>query len=121
MAETPRILIVDDDPQIRAYLSLTLESVGYAVNTAGSGRDAIALCLMQAFDVVLSDVMMPAMNGHQLTQWVSAHYPTIRTALMSGYGAVREEYSLPPECPLIAKPFRPDEIVSFVGQVLAAS
>jgi DNA-binding NtrC family response regulator len=121
MAETPRILIVDDDPQIRAYLSLTFENVGYTVNTAGSGRDAIALCSMQAFDVMLSDVMMPEMNGHQLAQWVSAHYPTIRTALMSGYGAVREKYSLPRECHLIAKPFRADEIVSFVDRVLATS
>jgi CheY-like chemotaxis protein len=119
MTTTPRILIVDDDPQIRAYLSLTFESVGYVVNTAECGRDAIAMCSVQAFDVVLSDVMMPDMNGHELAQWLSAHHPTIRTALMSGYDAVLDGRALAPECQRIAKPFRPEEIVSFVSEVLA--
>ena len=121
MAALPRILIVDDEPEIRHFLSLTFECAGYAVNTAGSGRDAIALCSVQTFDVVLSDVTMPGMNGHQLVQWVSAHYPTIRTALMSGFDAVRDKCSQSTVCHYIAKPFRPKEIVSFVGQVLATS
>jgi CheY-like chemotaxis protein len=119
MEATPRILIVDDEPDIRAFLSLTFDRAGYAVTTVGSGRHAIALCSVLDFDIVLSDVMMPEMNGLQLAHWLSAHRPNIPTVLMSGFDAVRER-SLPVRR-LIAKPFRPKEIVSFVGQVLAAS
>ena len=86
MRATPLILIVDDEPQLRALLSLTFENAAYAVNTAASGRDAIVLCSVQAFDVMLSDVTMPEMNGVQLARW--------RTALMSGDDAVLEECSL---------------------------
>lgn len=120
MAAAPRILIVDDEPQIRAFLSITFEDAGYEVRTAGSGRAAITLCSEEPFDVVLSDIMMPEMNGHQLAQWVAAHHPTIRTALMSGFDASCES-NFSPRCPLIAKPFSRSEILSFVNQVLAAS
>jgi DNA-binding NtrC family response regulator len=51
------ILIVDDEPQVRAFLRLTFQLAGYVVRTAGSARDAIAICSAEPFDVVLSDVM----------------------------------------------------------------
>ena len=121
MTATPRILIVDDEAQLRDLLSLTFENAGYAVKTAGSGRAAIALCSVHAFDVMLSDVTMPEMNGFQLAQWTSVHYPTIRTALMSGYDAILEKCSLSPVCHLIVKPFKSHEILSFVGLVLATA
>ncbi|SRR5258708_18256651 len=121
MAVAPRILIVDDEPQIAGFLAFTFEDAGYVVRTARSGRDAIALCSAEPFDVVLSDVMMPEVDGHQLVQWVAAHHPTIRTALMSGYDGVRDKCSCSPRCPLIAKPFLPQKIVSFVEEVLATS
>jgi DNA-binding NtrC family response regulator len=70
---------------------------------------------------VLSDVMMPEMNGHQLAQWVAAHHPNILTALMSGFDATCQKCKYSPRCQLIAKPFRPQEIVSFVGRILASS
>ncbi len=75
MAVAPRILIVDDEPQIAAFLSFTFEDAGYVVRTACNGRDAITLFSAEPFDVVLSDVMMPEMDGHQLVQWLAAHYP----------------------------------------------
>jgi two-component system, cell cycle response regulator CpdR len=121
MAATARILIVDDEPKMAAFLSLTFEHAGYTVRTAASGGDAIALLSEERFDVMLSDVMMPGMNGYQLVEWVAAHHPTTRTALMSGHDEVRRKCSYSLQCPLIAKPFSPTEILSFVGQVLAES
>ena len=121
MAVAPRIFIVDDETQIVAFLSLTFENAGYAVRTAGSGHDAIALCSAEPFDVVLSDVMMPEMNGHQLVEWVADHHPTTRTALMTGFDGVSVECSHTPQCQLIAKPFHAQEVISFVDQVLAIS
>ena len=81
MTATSRILIVDDEPQIRGFLSLTFENAGYTVTTAANGRDAIALLSAEAFDLLLSDVMMPEMNGHQLAQWAAAHFPEVPTIL----------------------------------------
>jgi CheY-like chemotaxis protein len=52
-------------------LSLTFAEAGYAVKAAASGDDAIAQCAAEPFDLVLSDVVMPKMDGHQLAQWIA--------------------------------------------------
>lgn len=119
MSIAPRILIVDDEPQITSFLAFTFEDAGYTVRTAPTGRDAIALCSAESFDVVLCDVMMPGMDGHELVQWIADHHPATRTALMSGYDEVRDKCLCAPRCHLIAKPFPPKKILSFVEQVLA--
>jgi two-component system cell cycle response regulator CpdR len=119
MTATPKILIVDDEAEIRGFLSLTFEEAGYVVKTAASGRDAIALCDHEAFDVVLSDVVMPEMDGHELAQWMEAHRPAIHFALMSGFDPGSHGCSSSPRCDLIPKPFRPWQVVAFVEQVLA--
>jgi two-component system, cell cycle response regulator CpdR len=119
MAAASRILIVDDEAPIRGFLSLTFEQAGYVVKTAVNGREAMVLCANESFDVVLSDVMMPEMDGHQLAQWLATHRPSTRTALMSGFDPHCEECGLPKRCRLIAKPFHSGQIVSFVEQILA--
>ena len=113
-----RILIVDDDTQVRSFLTLAFENAGYFVKTAGSGMDAIALLSQESFDLMLSDIMMPGMNGHQLAQWVITHCPATRTALMSGFDAACESCEYAPNCQLIAKPFTSSEVLSFVRRVL---
>jgi two-component system cell cycle response regulator CpdR len=121
MAATTRILIVDDEAQIRDLLALAFEDAGYVVKTAVDGRDAVAILAGEPFDVMLSDVTMPEMNGHELAQWVAAHRPATRTALMSGFDAECHECAYSPRCHLIAKPFRSREVVAFVEQVLSAA
>uniref|UniRef100_Q01TP4 Response regulator receiver protein n=1 Tax=Solibacter usitatus (strain Ellin6076) TaxID=234267 RepID=Q01TP4_SOLUE len=120
MTANSSILIVDDEPQIRNLLSFTLENAGYAVTTAANGRDAIAVLAEESFDLLLSDVMMPEMNGHQLAQWVASHHPETRTALMSGYDPGCRNCAYSPRCHLIAKPFQPRQVLAFVEEVLTA-
>ena len=119
MTANSKILIVDDEAQIRRFLSITFEQAGYAVRTAASGRDAIALCADEEFDVVLSDVVMPEMNGHELAEWVAAHRPATHFALMSGFDPATGGCSTTPRCDLIPKPFRPQQVVEFVELMLA--
>jgi DNA-binding NtrC family response regulator len=121
MAANSKILIVDDELQIRTFLSFTFEHAGYAVTTAANGRDAIALLVAESFDLMLSDVVMPEMNGHQLAQWAAAHRPDMRTALMSGYDPGCQKCAYSPRCSLIAKPFQPRQILAFVERALAAT
>jgi DNA-binding NtrC family response regulator len=120
MSANSKILIVDDEMQIRSLLSLTFKRAGYAVTTAANARDAIALLAAESFDLVLSDVVMPEMDGHQLAQWVAAHHPSTRTALMSGYDPGCRNCAYSSRCRLIAKPFQPRQMLAFVEETLAA-
>jgi Response regulator receiver domain len=103
-AATTKILIVDDEPDIRGLLSFTFEQAGYVVKTAANGCDAVALCSDEAFDVVLSDITMPEMSGHELSGFDPGNYGCASS----------------PRYDFIPKPFRPEQVVSFVKQVLAA-
>jgi len=117
---SPSILIVDDEQQIRSLLSITFTRAGFRVTTACSGVDAVGCCSGQPFDIVLSDVRMPEMDGHELMQWIAAHQPQTRTMLMSGYDPKCEGCDYSPRCVIIAKPFKPAEVVDAVKHALAA-
>ena len=114
-----RILVVDDEPAIRLLLSRALTREGYEVRTAADGAEAISLCHSERFDLMLSDVIMPSMSGHELARWVAVHYPETRTALMSGYDLACQKCPHSPRCTLLSKPFLPKDAVSFVREALA--
>ncbi|MCK4504230.1 MAG: Flp pilus assembly complex ATPase component TadA [Candidatus Aegiribacteria sp.] len=63
-----RILIVDDDPDLREFISFILSSNGYDVTSTGDGIDAIVVLSMQKFDLIISDVDMPNLNGFKLLE-----------------------------------------------------
>ena len=86
-----RVLIVDDEPQIRTLLSMSLRMVGYDVTAAADGFEAMTLCTAETFDAILTDIDMPRMNGHELVRWVARNRPLTRYALMSGLGPEYEE------------------------------
>ncbi|MEO7910791.1 MAG: response regulator transcription factor [Roseiflexaceae bacterium] len=62
------ILVADDQPDLRAMISLTLESAGFQVLSSGDGLEALAILQAQAVDLILADIAMPRMNGYQLYQ-----------------------------------------------------
>jgi CheY-like chemotaxis protein len=64
----PLILVADDDPDIRSLVALRLERSGYDVVAAGDGEQALATALERAPDVALLDVMMPKLDGYEVTQ-----------------------------------------------------
>ena len=71
MVQTPasaRVLIVDDDPLERQSLSTRVASLGYAIETAGDGEEALEKLSASVIDVIITDLMMPKMDGAQLLQ-----------------------------------------------------
>jgi len=85
--ETPsyRILIVDDEPAITDLLASFLRSEGYFCETATDGRAALKMASCSHFDVAITDVLMPDMDGMTLTQKLSHQIPNLFIMVMSGY------------------------------------
>ena len=81
------ILVVDDDIAIRRLVRDTLEPLGYNILDAGSGEEALAVAKNseEKVDMVLTDLIMPGMNGQELVKNISQEQPGIKSIIMSGY------------------------------------
>jgi len=85
---TERILLVEDDEAIRVVTSAILETLGYHVTVVAGGNEALDLCSnpsIRPFDLLLTDIVMPNMNGKELASRISKLCPSTRIMFMSGY------------------------------------
>lgn len=122
-----RVLLVEDEDTVRAVAERALVRQGYEVTTAADGEDGLeALERTYAagggFDLVLSDVVMPSMDGPTMARAIRARQPDIPFLFMSGYAEeqLRREIDIP-RMHFLAKPFSVAQIVSAVEEVLRAS
>jgi DNA-binding NtrC family response regulator len=83
-----RILVVDDEKHQRDILQMILDSEGYESTTAGNGRQALQALQAQAFDVALTDLKMPDMNGIALLAELLKAQPGICVVLMTAHGSI---------------------------------
>jgi CheY-like chemotaxis protein len=82
-----RILLIDDEPSVRAIVAELLELEGHTVTQAENGPDGLAmLATDRGIVLVLADVGMPGMNGWALAREVRTRYPSVRVGLITGYG-----------------------------------
>jgi CheY-like chemotaxis protein len=85
MPETQtRLLIVDDEPSVRASMSQVLSAIGYQVRSAEDGFSALAEIRKEVPDILLSDLVMAGMSGHELLSVVRRRFPSIQVIAMSG-------------------------------------
>jgi DNA-binding response OmpR family regulator len=75
-AGRPLILVADDDPDILSLVALRLERSGFEVIVARDGEQAVAAALERAPDIALLDVMMPKLDGYQVTEWLRGNQAT---------------------------------------------
>ncbi|HXO15350.1 MAG TPA: ATP-binding protein, partial [Steroidobacteraceae bacterium] len=118
-AET--VLVLEDQEQVRTLVEITLRGAGYAVLTANTAADALALAARHAgpIHLVLSDVVMPEMSCPELAARIAALRPLARILFTSGYsGKLLDGKVLPPGADFIPKPFRPQELLRRVRDVL---
>jgi len=80
-----QILVVDDEKQIRDMLSRHFRYLGYAVSTAEDGCAALKHLESNKVDILITDIMMPNMDGIELTTRVRAEYPLVRMIVVTGY------------------------------------
>lgn len=124
MAVSETVLIVEDEPIVRKLAQLVLEEQGYTVLTAASAREALELCRSEprSIDLLLTDVIMPQMNGVALFEHMFHLIPGLRVIFMSGYPAeaLSEHGVLKDGHNLVAKPFTVDELARKVRSVLDA-
>jgi CheY-like chemotaxis protein len=113
-----RILLVDDDESLRTIVGRMLASDGHAVRTAADGRTAIALHRQQPSDVVITDIVMPGMEGLETIQELRRFDPTVRVIAMSGrdplYLKLAQRLGA---LAVLCKPFRLEELRTCVRSV----
>jgi CheY-like chemotaxis protein len=83
------VLVVEDEPALLMMAKMMLGKLGYHVLAAGSPGEAIALAEAHesAIHLVITDVVMPEMNGRELADWLQSLYPNLKVLFMSGYTA----------------------------------
>lgn len=115
------VLLVDDEESIRRLTRRMLERVGYHVLDAASGEDALA-CADAAGDihVLLTDVSMPGMSGHELAARLAAAAPRLRVIFMSGY-APDDAFAGFVPCSWLTKPFSMDQLLDAVRSAVSAA
>ena len=82
-----KILVVDDEQSMTQFLGIVLRKDGFQVTTVNSGRDALDKIRSEPFDVVISDIKMPGMDGIQLLQGIKKHDANIPVVLMTAYAS----------------------------------
>lgn len=80
-----RLLIVDDEPEIRDMLSRHFRYLGFKVDTASDGVEALEKLSNVRTEVIISDIVMPRMDGVELLRTVQKQYPMIHTIMITGY------------------------------------
>ena len=85
-----KVLIVDDEKNIRLTTAQTLERSGYAIETAANGKEAIQKLQQQPFDVMVLDIKMPQMDGLEVLQQVHQQYPALKILMVSAHATLEE-------------------------------
>ncbi len=108
-----RILVIDDEPSVREFMQRALSHYKYQVTTASDGNAGIqALQDNEAFDLMITDIVMPDLDGISLALKVSNDYPDMKIMLMSGYAQQRDRaYNLEElVVDVLNKPFSIEEL-----------
>lgn len=120
---TETILVVEDDKMVSEYLKQVLEMSGFQVLVAQNGMEAHKICMhtLKPLHLLMTDVVMPKMNGIELAKMVSRFHPNMKILIMSGYQEqIQDTRTLHPSWAFIRKPFRVEELLKKIRDLLDA-
>lgn len=113
-----RILLAEDDEAMRTYLVRALEKAGYSVASVSSGLEAMPLIETEIFDLLLSDIVMPGMDGIELAQRCNELSPTTKVMFITGFAAVAMRAGREaPAARTLSKPFHLKDLVMEVERM----
>lgn len=112
--ERPCVLLVEDDPALRRYLEVVLDRHGYAVLPAGDGLEAMKFLLTAGVDVIVTDALMPNLDGYELCRFVRnsehlAHLPIILLSALDPRNTTDESEQVNA---FLAKPVSPEDLLA---------
>jgi two-component system cell cycle response regulator CpdR len=118
----PRILLAEDDDSLRGFLARALERAGYEVTACADGDEAAAN-LNQDWDLLLTDIVMPGMDGIEVARQAAARQPGLRIMFITGFAAVALAAGdqAPAGAKVLSKPIHLREIVTEVEKMMAAA
>ena len=116
--KSANILVVDDDPGLLELLTDTLLAIGYTATPAADGIIALDSLANQKFDLVITDIKMPRMDGLQLLKKIKRHYPNLPVLFITGVATPEIIGQAEPDG-FLAKPFRIAHIEQLIEQALA--
>lgn len=117
-----RILLAEDDDSMRHYLSRALEKSGYEVVAVDRGTAAVPLLESEHFDLLLTDIVMPEMDGIELAQQAATITPSTRVMFITGFAAVTlRAGKVAPEAKVLSKPFHLRDLVLEVDRIFERS
>jgi two-component system cell cycle sensor histidine kinase/response regulator CckA len=123
IASSARVLVVEDEPGVRAFCVQVLEDEGYRVVHAGSGEEAVRMVesVPDPLDLVLTDVVLPGMNGRVMAERLHATRPSLPVIYMSGYtdDMIVRTGVLTQSAAFLQKPFSPDRLLERIRAALA--
>jgi two-component system cell cycle response regulator CpdR len=115
-----RILLAEDDDSLRGFLARALERAGYEVVACPDGETAVE-ALDQTFHVLLTDIVMPGIDGIEVARIAAARQPQMRIMFITGFAAVALSAGRAPAgAKVLAKPVHLREIVAEVERMIAA-
>lgn len=123
MSYVPKVLIVDDEPRMCDSLEVLLNDQGYETKTGHSGKEAVECLSRDSFDLVLLDIVMPDMTGHQIMDYINSQNQETLVILMTGHASVDSAVqSLRKGAyDYLTKPFDFDQLLKRVGNAIDQS
>lgn len=117
-----RILLAEDDDSMRRFLAKALENAGHEVMSFGSGELAHTQLKDDIFDILLTDIVMPEMDGIELARRGAELDPTMKIMFITGFAAValNPENETPKDAKVLSKPFHLRDLVAEVDRMMAA-
>ena len=116
------ILLAEDDESLRKFLAAALVKAGHAVTDFGDGGDAYECLKGDSFDLLLTDIVMPGMDGIELAKRAAELNDGLKIMFITGFAAValHPSSNAPKQAKVLSKPFHLREIVAEVERMIAA-
>lgn len=119
-SRAPTVLVTEDEPLVRMVAVETLRDAGYNVQEAGDGVEALELLGNSGFDLLITDIQMPRMNGYQLAEAAMIRWPNLKILLVTGYARENVPASITSAgLRTLQKPFDVDRLPMLVDELLA--